>query len=241
MALYDIYAIVHGAMAGIMILPVSILWLIFVFKARRRGDPARTAFTWAKAFMPAVAMYGPFRSPCAPPAPTDSWYSAYLFDLISDTFFVVESNSRSTRRITEEVYLRTAVLGNFFERLSSILLIITIVELGNGFMYVATHKPAAYRKILFFASLGAAVLLLALAIAQLAKANATYNRYLNWIFSDDFDFDDDLSNDFDLLRRLGGAVDILAWIVSIPLIAYGGVVVHTHRQNPSIRNVSASK
>jgi len=56
MALYDIYALVHAGMTGIMILPVFILWGIALCKGRRRSDPARQGITWSKVLMPAVGM-----------------------------------------------------------------------------------------------------------------------------------------------------------------------------------------
>jgi len=165
-----------------------------------------------------------------------------VFELISDVFFVTQNTgSRSTRRMGAEAQLRTAVLGLFFKRFSTILLIVTLVELGNGFMYAQDRKPAAYRKVLFFASLGAGVVLAVLVLASFGKANATYGPYLEWIYDDDSSFfPDNLDADFETLRRLSGAFDILAWLVSLPLIAYGGVVVHATKGNPFLRNVRLS-
>ena len=53
---YARYSIIHGAMVGICVKAVFILWVVALCMARRRKDPARTGFTWAKVFMPLIGM-----------------------------------------------------------------------------------------------------------------------------------------------------------------------------------------
>ena len=170
---------------------------------------------------------------------------SFTFQLISDAFNAVRDADDfygiNGERVFFEITLRTGLVGGLFERFATIVLIITVVELGNGFMYALTHKPATYRKILFFASLGAGVLLFAISVAYFGKLNAAYTPYINYFYGDDREFDSDaFEASLNIVRKLGATFDILAWIISMPLIAYGAVAVHFHKGNPFLRNVSRS-
>ena len=45
----QVWTIVDAGMNGVMILPIFIVWIVTLGVARRRSDPARTAFSWLKA------------------------------------------------------------------------------------------------------------------------------------------------------------------------------------------------
>lgn len=51
------YLIVNTVLVGIFIKPLFILWCISLCLARRRNDPARTAFTWLKVVYPLMVLY----------------------------------------------------------------------------------------------------------------------------------------------------------------------------------------
>ncbi len=58
-----VWTIVDAALAGIMIKPLFIIWVLGFCLARRRSDHARVAFTWLKIVFP-------FEILCASSLPT---------------------------------------------------------------------------------------------------------------------------------------------------------------------------
>jgi hypothetical protein len=48
------WTIVNLCIVGIMLKPSLIIWAIACCLARRKGDPARTGFSWFKAAWPAM-------------------------------------------------------------------------------------------------------------------------------------------------------------------------------------------
>lgn len=51
------FTIVNTVLVGIFIKPLFILWCISLCLARRKGDPARTGFTWLKVVYPLMVLY----------------------------------------------------------------------------------------------------------------------------------------------------------------------------------------
>jgi hypothetical protein len=147
----------------------------------------------------------------------------------------------SQREALYQTTIRTGTLAQLLDRLSVIFVLLAFVALGNGFMYAVHAKKAMYQNILLFAMVGVSILLLALALAYFGKINALYTGYLNYVYSDldDFDFLD-FENGLRIVRKLGSTFEILCFVVSVPLIAYGGVAVHTHRHNPMVKGVGIS-
>lgn len=142
---------------------------------------------------------------------------------------------------------RTSTIGTLFERIADILLIMTFVEYGNGFLYILTQQRTTLHRVLRYLALGVGLLIFALSIAQFGVINAAYTSYYKYLADDDSDYyssssyDGSYSDYTDGIRtsaRLASATNILLFITSLPIFAYAVIVVVKTRHNLAIKSVS---
>jgi hypothetical protein len=131
---------------------------------------------------------------------------------------------------------RFSTVASTFDDIATALLLVTLVEIGNGFLYILTQTRTGLQKGLRWATISAAAVLVVLSIARLGFLNAAWTKYL----SDDDEYYQfyGFSTDQKTARKLGSAIVILFWIMTIPLIAFASYVVHRVRTVPLLRSVS---
>lgn len=132
------------------------------------------------------------------------------------------------------VALYVGEVALLLRRIADALLIVTFVELGNGFMYALSKKRDTYQTALRWTAISTSIVLIIIAIACMGMAMAKYPDY--WAVTDIWEYDRDESPDFEAiteaaapLRNLGllsASYDILNWVISILIIVYASIVMH---------------
>ncbi|KAK0750767.1 hypothetical protein B0T18DRAFT_56390 [Schizothecium vesticola] len=202
---------------GLFILPTSILFVIGLARARRHSDPARCGLAWLRAvFVFAVA--GAILTVLS---------FALTLHLSSDTA-PADPTSRTPSTIarlirTYEAALYISTVGSFLGLVSDILLLLTLVELGRGFVLV--RRPSGAARLVRPVALAAAGVLGVLALVVFGLA-VRYNRGLLAQASGEVYPTSKVLRDTLAVARLSGAVDVLLWVGSLGVLGWvvGGVV-----------------
>lgn len=126
--------------------------------------------------------------------------------------------------------------GWLFKYLADILLLVTLAELGSGFLLCLTGATR-FRKPIRFVALGVAALLFILDIAWFGIVTKFYNSYFAYLADSFSDFDFDIDADILTMDRLAGSIDILLWIACLPAVGFASYVVHQARGVVHLRNV----
>ena len=125
------------------------------------------------------------------------------------------------------------------EWVGDVLLLVTFAELGNGFvLYLANGgggRPSTLHKPVRYAALSVSAVLLVLSIAAFGLAMSFYSAFYRYYSSSGSD--ETPPPDETAMNKMTGAVYVLLWIVSLPLIAYASYVVHRTKHNLAVRNV----
>ncbi|KIH93580.1 hypothetical protein SPBR_04242 [Sporothrix brasiliensis 5110] len=256
------YIVSNAALTGIMILPVLVIWVLFLFQARRRQDPVRDGVAWLKA-----SFFFFFLSLIITTA-SDGAIAA----VINDPSNLTASTFNSLVKASD--YL--SIVAGYLEQLSIILTLVALIELAYGF-YVALQPAAhdaansapaadatkgdsgaaatrgedsrlAHHKMVRIATAVVGVVLLALSTAWFGKGAAAYVKYNNAVYSDNSDNSDSSNASYNrataeyvasvrIGHKLGGAFDILVFVLSLPLLGAAGYLV-SRAQGLPIKNTT---
>lgn len=74
--------------------------------------------------------------------------------------------------------LRTYLLGTLFSQLAGLLLILTLAELGKGFLFCLTRTRTALQKAVRNAGIASCLVLFSIVIAAFGVMNKAYSQYL---------------------------------------------------------------
>lgn len=137
---------------------------------------------------------------------------------------------------TEAVYntdLRTSLLGSLFYHLASLLLVMTLVELGNGFLYCLTETRMALQKAMRNVAIASFILLFIVAIASFGILNKAYSDYLesSWSYEDSSPLPS-------AGQKLSAAFEIILFAWALVLLVFGVVVFKKIKHNYVLKNVS---
>lgn len=130
--------------------------------------------------------------------------------------------------------LRTSLLGSLFYRLSGLLLVMTLVELGNGFLFCLTETRTALQKAMRNAGIASCIVLFVIAFASFGVLNEAYSQYLAtpWAY-------DDLNESlFSAGKKLSAAFDIILFAWAVVLMVFAGLVFKKIKHNYVLKNVS---
>lgn len=137
-------------------------------------------------------------------------------------------------------FVRVSSIAQLPDTVATAFLLITLVEIGNGFLYVLTQTRTQVQKGLRFAAWLIAGIPIFLSVAQLALTLSAWARYFDYEEGKDrtnFSFST-FEEDLKTCSRIGGALSIMFWIMTLPLVAYAGIVVHKVKGIPALRGVS---
>ncbi|OIW24633.1 hypothetical protein CONLIGDRAFT_101313 [Coniochaeta ligniaria NRRL 30616] len=226
------WAIANVVLVGIFIKPLFIIWLVSLCLARRKSDHARLGFTWMKVVFPfytlALLLYVVSGSIyCF----TVAWYS--------DRYSYSSDYDEDTINILYNIELRVSSVGQLFDDVATALLLITLVEIGNGFLYILTQTRTRLQKGLRWATISVGGIIVVLAAAHLGQTNTTWGKYFDYQAGnsdDDYFAVGNFDRELKTIRQLSGAVVILFWVMTLPLIAFASYVVHRVKGIPLLRN-----
>jgi hypothetical protein len=124
-------------------------------------------------------------------------------------------------------------MGSLFSNLADIFLFITVVEIAGGFLLClkGAAAPIPMRKFGRIAILAWSVVLFALVIASFGLSHDLVTRMDSMRSSAVYAAQISLT-------RLNGAVIIMFWLTSIPMLGFAAYVVHNTKKHELLRSVS---
>lgn len=128
--------------------------------------------------------------------------------------------------------IRMSTLGSLFSYITDLLLIMTLAELGNGFLFCLTQTRTALQKAVRYTAVTSCIILSVFAIAIFGVYNADYSHYLSdgW-----YRYDESL---YEASRRMYCVFHILIFVWALLLLAFAAVVFHKTKHNYILKNVS---
>jgi len=223
MALYDYdsygrYIAGFTVLAGIFVLPLSILWFVSFCLARRRRDPARVGIAWMKAVFP-------------------TWNLSLMLYTVKGglqawTWFDDFTSSES--RALNQIISHLGSVAGFLNYVASIFLFITLVELAGGYLLCLKGggEPSPIRRFARIAVLAWSFVLLVLVIAEFGLNESYITRFSRvTTLNRDSYYSASLT-----LLRLDSANYILFWLTTLPILGYCAFVVHKTRALEQLRS-----
>ncbi|KAK0616483.1 hypothetical protein B0T14DRAFT_247612 [Immersiella caudata] len=218
--------IAGAALFGIWVTPLFIIWCISLCTARRKGDPARVGIAWLKAVFP-------------------FWILALTFITIGYGLGLwVLFASDGSVDFDEDVILAVAHasdsiwgVGWLFKYIADTLLLVTLAELGNGFILCVTGVNR-FAKPIRYTALGFAALFIILDVAWFGLLMQYHKAFYAYVLDPRpaRGTAAALDRDARTLSQLAGALDILLWLATLPTLGYAAFVMHKAKSVPNLRN-----
>lgn len=131
-----------------------------------------------------------------------------------------------------QVNARCDATGFLFMRSADVALIITLAELGIGFLYALSRTQDGLQKAVRYGVCACGAVMFILVIASFGLLQSIWSKYFDYIHHDRY------SNiDFDAAIKLTCAVDIMLWLLCLPLLAFASFVVHKVKTQPLLGGV----
>ncbi|KAG6368728.1 hypothetical protein INS49_002942 [Diaporthe citri] len=219
MAAYIDYNVIIGVNLGlmaIMLLPISAMLCASFLLVRRSKDPARVAFTYLKVMLPLAFL----------------WFAMYT---IEGALELVYQNSTVYWWTNDSIYkasLRTSLLGSLFYRLAGLLSVMTLVELGNGFLFCLTETRTALQKAMRNAGIASCIVLFIIAFASFGIQNEAYSQYLATPWA----YEDVGESLFSAGGKLSAAFDIILFAWAVVLVVFAVLVFKEIKHNNALKN-----
>ncbi|KAK3303193.1 uncharacterized protein B0T15DRAFT_576598 [Chaetomium strumarium] len=189
--------------------------------ARTKHDPARVGIAWMKATYPIwIVALGLHLV----------WSALRIWLYYGDDFYYGYS-ARAFSRVISHL----SNMGSFFEEVAEIILFVTFVEFGSGVLLCQNGgQPTAIRKANRIAIRVWGAILFILSIALMGVNHSMIGRSYTVSSSSGSD-SDSIINRIIHLVRLEGAVGILLWLTTIPVLAFASYVFHKTKNNYMLR------
>lgn len=137
---------------------------------------------------------------------------------------------------TREAQLRLSAISSLGSRLTDILFIMTLVEMGNGFLFCLAEMRTGLQKAMKYVAIGSCAILAILALASFGVMNAEYSSYLGY-HGYNYELSESL---YESRRKLSSAITILIFVWSLVLVVFAAVVFTKAKRNYVLKNVSVT-
>lgn len=160
------------------------------------------------------------------------WLVMYL---IQGTMSMVTNQYYLTSIRLYHAQLRTSALGALFSDITDLLMIMTLAEMGNGFLFCLTQTRTGLQRAVRIASIASCVILSLLAIARFGVSNAVYSQYISdsWYSYTNDTLDESRG-------KMAGAFSILTFVWALILLVFAAVVFNKTKRNYILKNVSCA-
>lgn len=145
---------------------------------------------------------------------------------------IVWNQSNLDAMTTYHAAIRMSALGSLFSYIKDLLLIMTLAEVGNGFLFCLTQTRTALQKGVRYTAGTSCLILSVFAIAIFGVYNADYSHYLS---GGGYRYDDSL---YEASRKMNVAFHILTFVWALLLLVFAAVVFHKTKQNYILKNAS---
>ncbi|GAB1316097.1 hypothetical protein MFIFM68171_06307 [Madurella fahalii] len=218
-------------LAGLWVTPLSVLWFVSLCLARRRSDPARVGIVWVKAVYPVwiIASVGYVIA---------TGLQLWIHAIVDSNIY---SGGEATAAYIAQASSHIGITAFFVRCVADILLFIAFVELASGFRLCLSNgsQYLQRRKLLRYTVLGWGLILFIILIGLFGFNHSLIVRQSATIFSE-------ISRNeyLDLVQaqltatRLEGAIIILFWITSMPMVGLASYAVHRSKEVPGLRSTA---
>jgi hypothetical protein len=166
---------------------------------------------------------------------------SYLIQWLEDRYSNYDSDTMNT---LYNVELRIGSVGQLFDDVATAMLLITLVEIGNGFLYILTQTRTGLQKGVRWGTISTAGIIVVLAIAHLGVTNSFWSKYFDYragTAGGEALTANSIAKDMKTISQVSSAVIILFWVTTLPLIAFASYVVHMVKNIPLLRSVSLAR
>lgn len=151
---------------------------------------------------------------------------------------VYNTAERNTLTLAYDVYSRSVSVSTLLRRIADVLLLIALVELGNGLLFAYTRQRRRSQKILRWFTISSGATLVILAITHTCLANtvmreqwyATFELRMQGSSTDPSSYDisyfESLIAQSISYRRLEGAYNVLSFFTAVGALVYASVTMH---------------
>ncbi|RFN44591.1 hypothetical protein FIE12Z_11170, partial [Fusarium flagelliforme] len=223
------FAIAHAAMVFGCFIPALMIFCSTFCTVRRDKDPARTAFTYLKYALVTFSLYALFA------AANSAFNAAYSIMILHDGQPIDNYDNVPINVLIALGYARpiSAIVWQFFEMITDILIMIILLRLCTGILMVhhapIPHSKPYFDKNLRFASYGAALVLLALALASLGLN-------IRFLVSMYFGIDDDPFIIMARVTQVSFAFKVLVFVISLGTVVKAVLVRRRAKPDMGMRN-----
>ncbi|KAG8162649.1 hypothetical protein KVR01_007127 [Diaporthe batatas] len=207
---------VNLGFTALMIVPLIVIMCITYRRAPRAADPARGAVPYFKVVLPV----------------TTAWIVLYT---IAGILGIVLGNALSSweaRMVMQEAQLRISTIASLGARLADFLMIMTLVEMGNGFLFCLAEMRTGLQKAMKYVGIGSCAILAILAVALFGITNALYSAY----FGQNGLYYEDSERLYDARKGISSALTIVVFIWSLVLVVFAAIVFTKAKRNHVLRN-----
>jgi lysylphosphatidylglycerol synthetase-like protein (DUF2156 family) len=129
-------------------------------------------------------------------------------------------------------YLRLGALSGIFNNFTDLLMIMTLAEMGNGFLFCLTQTTTGVQKAMRYTAVTTCVILAMLAIAQFGVSNARYSQWVNLGYGDDL---------YPASQKMSSAFSYLVFFCALGLLVFAAIVYRKAKRNHVLKNVSRAQ
>ncbi|KAF4331738.1 hypothetical protein FBEOM_14494 [Fusarium beomiforme] len=208
-----------AVLLGILIPPVLILWICTLYLVRREDDPARMAFTFMKIVYPMALLTLTFR-----------FIHFIAMNKIPVSRVSDETLSDGFLYCMLQIINRLDALSTILLDVTDIFLIITLFELGNGFLICLTAKRSSFYLVVRYTILVPSAAVLYLGITNFIRGNSIWIKSLSM----DEDSEQRIWKDLEELDEWDTPLLILWGVASFVLLACACFVWNKARDKPLI-------
>ncbi|POS70820.1 hypothetical protein DHEL01_v210787 [Diaporthe helianthi] len=203
---------VNLAFTAIMIVPLVVILCLTFSRAPRSNDPARGSIPYLMVMLPLALIW-------------------LVMTLIAGILgFASTSSPLGGGGDILHAQVRIGAIASLAAYWSDILIIMVLVELGNGFLFCVAEARTGLQKGMRYVAIGTSAILAILAIAIFGITNAEVSKYFH---SGSPSVDDSLG---DARVKLGTVIIVVTFIWSVALVAFAAIVLYKARHNYALKN-----
>ena len=152
--------------------------------------------------------------------------------------YAYNSAERNTITTAYDVYSPTVSVSALFRRIADVLLMVTLVELGNGLLFASTRQRGMSQKVLRWFTVSSGVILIIIAITHTVLANTVMREQWYATFElrtrkplakpspNDSSYFESLLAQSTSYRRLEGTYNILSFVTAVGVLVYASTTLH---------------
>ncbi|KAK2605981.1 hypothetical protein QQS21_003607, partial [Conoideocrella luteorostrata] len=164
---------------------------------------------------------------------------------------VDKAPERDTDLQIRQIRVRLADVSGLFQRLGDILLLLCLVELGNGCLYCLVQLRATLQKYVRYGAVGLGIVFFALTLAVLGVSSAQHSKLYDnkaaqvsnfnytsnqWYLTGPYFDVSAYENGIKISVKLQIAYDFIIFVTGLAIVAYASYVLYAVRSQPHLKS-----